>query len=169
MKGISNRLNGHLHTVLSLNNNAVLVFIIFVLSVSCIGPGLNNNNIIKLPNNYELWRVNAQDVRIGYKYENDRLSLYDSNGFQIGIEPLIVAYYYDARYVLVKSISQTDYSFYKKNFKVKMYYYFLDTLKKKLSGPFDSEFELFEKSNYHFVCVKFYPPYTAGERKIHFR
>jgi len=82
------------------------IILFLTLLGSCIGSGVYDYEI-KLPNNYELWHINSRDIRIGYR-EGSSLNLFDENKELIGIEPLVIEYYNDDRYVYAKVISPSD-------------------------------------------------------------
>jgi hypothetical protein len=142
----------------------ILYIILFVLT-SCMGPGLNDY-AIDLPNNYAIVHVNPNNIIIGYKSTKSTLSIYNNNKGLIGIEPFIVAYYSDERYVCAKRISQSNIASYKSGFDVEIHYYFLDTLKKKVLGPFGSEKELSVECNYSSL-IDWIQLVRNGERPAH--
>ncbi len=81
----------------------------------------------KLPNNYEVWRVNSKDIVV--KYVGDEIL--DAN-----IPSFVKEFSYDDRYVCTRNIESIDDNdiFLEK-------YYILDTLEQKLHGPFETQEE----------------------------
>ena len=78
----------------------------------------------ELPNGYELWRINSSEILIKYtKSETEGKS----------IPSFVKEFAYDERYVFSRNVEDIN-----NNNVLDEIYYALDTLEKKVYGPFDS-------------------------------
>lgn len=82
----------------------------------------------KLPNGYEVWRVNSKEVLIKYAGEET---------VDAGIASFVKEFSYDDRYVFTRNVDDIS-----ENSIFKETYYALDTEEQKVYGPFGSIEEL---------------------------
>ena len=114
-----------------------LVIVIFehLLSASCIGPGLNNWSY-ELPNGYAIWYMNSNSIKIGLLYaDSTGLTLYNEHKELIGIPSKVVEFCFNSQYIFAKTIFPTDTKFSESENNI-YHYYILDSLNRKLIGPF---------------------------------
>lgn len=86
----------------------------------------------ELPNDYEVWRVNSEDIIIKYVGEET---------VEAKIPSFVKEFSYDERYVFSRNVEDIL-----SNNIVDETYYVLDTLERKVYGPFDSVEELQKKA-----------------------
>ena len=106
------------------------IFIFINLTVvlfltSCVGV---SDWSYKLPNGYEVWRVNSKEVLIKYVGEETA---------DAGIASFVKEFSYDDRYVFTRNVDDIS-----ENSIFKEAYYALDTEEQKVYGPFESIEEL---------------------------
>jgi hypothetical protein len=108
---------------------ALFILFWFIMGMTIgIGPGLGDWSL-KLPNNYEMWYISKQDIRIGYR-DNSMLKTSDDKGRMIGIPGNVIEFCSNDRYVGAKQVDiQTE----------NTYYYLLDTLEQNIDGPYSNE------------------------------
>ena len=103
--------------------------LVFVLT-AC---GGTSDWTFELPNGYELWRINSNEVIIKYvKSEVD----------SEGIPSFVKEFAYDNRYVFSRNIKNIS-----SNNILEEMYYILDTQERKIYGPFDSLEEMHKKTD----------------------
>lgn len=103
----------------------VVVFISIVLSMflsACAGV---SDWSYKLPNNYEVWRINSKKIVVKYVGEE----IVDAE-----IPSYIKEFAYDDRYVCTRNVESID-----DNNIFSERYYILDTKEQKLNGPYDTQ------------------------------
>ncbi len=100
-----------------------LVVIIFISS--CAGTG---DWIFELPNDYEVWHINSREILI-------KCTDLENPGDKI--PSFVKEFSYDDRYVFSRNIDSVS-----SNNVLNETYYTLDTLEKKVYGPFESIEEL---------------------------
>jgi hypothetical protein len=113
----------------------IALFIIYLFIVGMIGFGPGRGDwIVKLPNHYEMWEINGQNICIGIPFDNG-LSLQISG---VGISGDIIEFCSNDSYVGAQQVDvPTDTQ--KGVDTTSPRYYLLDTLKQKVYGPFDNE------------------------------
>ena len=107
---------------------SLVVTILFMSS--CAGTG---DWTYKLPNNYEVWHINSTEILI---------KCADLQNPGEKIPSFVKEFSYDDRYVFSRNIDDVS-----SNNILKETYYALDTLEKKVYGPFDTIEELQKKTN----------------------
>ena len=111
----------------------IILSYIFVLNLcltSCAGTG---DWTYKLPNNYEVWHINSNEIVI---------KCVDLKDPGETIPSFIKEFSYDERYVFSRNIEDIS-----SNNIIKEIYYALDTLERKVYGPFNSIEELQKKTD----------------------
>lgn len=99
----------------------LITLILTLFLVSCAGV---SDWSYKLPNNYEVWRINSADIVV--KYVGDEI-------VEAEIPAFVKEFSYDDRYVCTRNIdSISDNNIFNEK------YYILDTLEQKLYGPYDT-------------------------------
>lgn len=105
----------------------ISVFITLILTLfltSCAGV---SDWSYKLPNNYEVWRINSTDIIIKYVGEKT---------VEAEIPSFVKEFSYNERYVCTRNVdSISDNNIFDEK------YYILDTLEQQLYGPYDTEHE----------------------------
>ncbi len=99
--------------------------ILLLVLTACSGTG---DWIYELPNGYELWRINSNEILIKYAQ-----SEVDGEG----IPSFVKEFSYDERYVFTRNVDDIS-----SNDIFDEIYYVLDTQEKKVHGPFESSEEL---------------------------
>ncbi len=111
-----------------------LFLIVALLIARGIGPGMSDWSL-KLPNNYEMWHINPQNIMIGYKDSQYTIKTVDNKGRNIGIPGDVIEFCYNDRYVGAKQVNIPTNP--KKGVDTSNpRYYLLDTLEQKVYGPF---------------------------------
>lgn len=118
-----------------------VLFFILLVTTSCIGPGLSDWSL-KLPNNYEMWRINSKEIVIGYKNTDYSLN-YNDNGTITGVKGYVDEFCLNDNFVGAKQIDKTT----EKN-DSNPRYYLIDTSKKIVYGPYLTE------ADFNTQCVK---------------
>lgn len=106
------------------------VFALTLWLTSCAGAG---DWIYKLPNSYEVWHINSTEILI---------KCVDLENPGEKIPSFVKEFSYDERYVYSRNVEDVS-----SNNIVKEIYYALDTLEKKVYGPFNSIEELQKKTD----------------------
>lgn len=99
----------------------ILLSFVFVLLTSCAGV---SDWAYELPNGFEMWRINSNEVIVKYAKDSTK---------DIGIPSFIKEFSYDERYVFTRNISSIN-----NNNIFDEEYYILDTEEQSLYGPFKS-------------------------------
>ncbi|MBP3360211.1 MAG: DUF3997 domain-containing protein [Clostridia bacterium] len=108
-----------------MKNKAVLTGLLLVLLLtSCAGA---SDWSYKLPNDYEVWRINSKDIIV--KYVGDK-------AVETEIPSFVKEFSYDDRYVCTRNIESID-----ENDIFSEEYYILDTGEQKLYGPYETQEE----------------------------
>jgi len=109
-----------------MKKNILLITVTFLLVLTaCSGT---SDWTFELPNGYELWRINSNEVIIKYA---------PSEADNEGIPSFVKEFAYDDRYVFSRNVEDIS-----SNDILEEIYYILDTQEKKVYGPFDSTDEL---------------------------
>lgn len=95
--------------------------ILVLLLTSCAGV---SDWSYKLPNDYEMWRINSKEIIIKYV---------GNEAVDAEIPPFVKEFSYDERYVFTRNIDDIS-----QNNIFEERYYTLDTENKKVYGPFES-------------------------------
>jgi hypothetical protein len=111
------------------------------LVIGCIGSGLNDWKY-KLPNNYEMWHINSNEIVVGLRDSNYTLRMYDDEHNLIGIPAHIIYFANTDRYVYAKTLKPDDIIRFKNSQYVEMFFYVVDTKIRKSYGPFSNEVDL---------------------------
>ena len=108
-----------------MKRKAILVYLLLVLVLtSCAGV---SDWSYKLPNNYEVWRINSNEIIV--KYAGDET-------VNAEIPSFVKEFAYDDRYVCTRNIKSID-----ENNIFSEEYYILDTEEQKLYGPYATQAE----------------------------
>ena len=109
-----------------------LMIILCISLMSCSGTG---DWSFELPNNYEMWHINSNDIHI--KYIGDNIT----NGSEI--PNFIKEFAYNERYVFTRNVKDI-----KSNNILEEVYYILDTQEQKICGEYNSVGELYNGANF---------------------
>ncbi len=104
------------------------IIMVSILVLSLTGCAGVSDWSYQLPNNYEVWRINSEDIII--KNMNTQNNVDEISGF-------VKEFSYDSRYVFTRNIENIS-----DNNILDEVYYILDTKENKVYGSFDSIEEL---------------------------
>lgn len=108
----------------------LIAFILMFFLTSCAGV---SDWSYKLPNNYEVWRINSSDIIVKYVGEE----IVDAE-----IPSFVKEFSYDDKYVCTRNVDSIS-----ENNIFEEKYYILDTLEQQLYGPYDTEQEFITMLN----------------------
>jgi len=125
-----------------MKKTGIIMLALLCLLSGCVGVGSNDWRY-ELPNQYEMWHINANHIEIGLVITNTMTIYKDSNPQNelIGIPANVVEIAYNEQFVCAKTIEPEKTNAYNDGEEVMVSYYILDTRSQKTYGPYVNEID----------------------------